>query len=234
MTAVLPAVVLVRPQLAENVGGAARVLHNFGFSDLRLVQPRSDFSSDQKAIACACAGDGLLRNAKSYVCLESAVSDMDYLYAATARMRFSTRGCISSRHLSIKTAKTGILFGPENSGLANADLNLCDELVYIDAVSNPLNLVHAIAIIAYQCHNPTVEPTSLLCEFASKKELAFLYDTLSMALEKSGFFRIAEKKVGVMQNVAAMFSRANLTSQDVKTLSGMLRSLESSAQFKEK
>ena len=194
MTEFLPAVILVKPQLAENVGGAARVLHNFGFVDLRFVDPKLDFVLDQKAVVCACAGEGLLKSAKVYSNVTDAVADLHYLYAATARVCHIKRKCTPSTNLSIKIANSGILFGPENSGLSNKDMLLCDEVIHIDAKNNPLDLVHAIAVLAYQCYNKAGASFATERNSASKKELSFLYDTLGIMLERSGFFYRARKK----------------------------------------
>ena len=223
----LPAVILVRPQLPENVGGVARVLHNFGFCDLRLVCPKVDFLSDKKATACACSGLDLLQSAKLYDTVADAAADLDYLFAATARTRYIKRSFVYSRHLQISQKNTGILFGPENSGLSNDDMAFCDSVVCIEAKNNPLNLVHSVAILAYQCSTAGMSCYDKPPEIASasKKELTFLYDTIGILLDKLGFFSCPEKRPVVMLNIAAMLSRCKMTSQDVQTFLGMLKFL---------
>lgn len=236
----IPYIILVRPQLPENVGGTARVMYNFGFSKLRLVAPRVDFPDQEKAIACACGGASILKAAEIFLNLEEAVADLNYLYATTARRRDLEKICLNSREIPKEpelTASTGIIFGPENSGLSNEDLGLIDKITYINTENNPLNLVQAVTIICYEFYEffnnlqamkkeATILKNSYKPLLANKKQLQFFYNLLEKELEEKNFFQTSEKQADMMQNIQAMFSRANLSSQETSTLIGIISVLK--------
>ena len=226
----LPCIILVRPQLPENVGGVARVMYNFGFDELRLISPKLNFCEDEKSIACACGGASVLKLARVFSNVGDGVADLDYLYATTARTRSLNKACTDSTKISTFTDATGIMFGPENSGLSNEDLSSVDEIVYINAKNNPINLMQSVAIICYdvlnKLQNSDTNLTKLLYNYSTKEELNFFYDKLEAELEERGFFQEYNKKVKMMQNIKSIFSRAGLTSQEVRTLNGIVNILK--------
>jgi tRNA/rRNA methyltransferase len=152
------AIILVHSQLGENMGMAARAMHNCGLTDLRLVSPRQDWLSE-KAIAASAGGANVLKGASFYESTEQAIADLHFVGAATARPRDIVKPVETPRQFTTAlfdekklTIKTGCLFGREKSGLRNHDISLAD--VIVEVPLNPdyssLNLAQAVLLIAYE------------------------------------------------------------------------------------
>src|SRR5271155_1520620 len=153
-----PAIVLVSPQLGENIGTAARAMLNCGLDDLRLVAPRDGWPSE-KAVAAASGADSVLAKARLYPSLKAAVADLRHVYASTARDRYMVKRAVTPRlaaaeiraHLAADE-QCGIVFGPERTGLVNEDITLADTVVNVPL--NPgfssLNLAQAVLIVGYE------------------------------------------------------------------------------------
>ncbi|MGQ0675943.1 MAG: RNA methyltransferase [Rhodospirillales bacterium] len=233
-----PACILVNPQLAVNIGTAARAMLNCALGDLRLVAPRDGWPND-KAVAAAAGADLLLHAAKLYGSTGRAVGDLNYILAATARERYMAKPVLTPREaakeLRARTAagqKCGLLFGPERMGLVNDDLALADALVRIPL--NPgfssMNLAQSVMILAYewfQAGDPTPgrEERYGQSRPADKDKLQNFFAMLEQELDESGFLRVAEKRPSMVRNIRNMFQRAGLTEQELRTLHGMVACL---------
>ena len=233
-----PAFILVNPQLAVNIGTAARAMLNCALGDLRLVAPRNGWPND-KAVPAAAGADTLLDAAKLYGSTARAVADLNYIVATTARERYMAKPVLTPREaakdLRARVAagqKCGVLFGPERMGLVNDDLALADALVRIPL--NPgfssMNLAQSVMILAYEWYQagdatPGREERYGQSKPADKDKLLNFFAMLEKELDESGFLRVAEKRPSMVRNIRNMFQRAGLTDQEVRTLHGMVACL---------
>lgn len=225
--------------MGENIGAAARAMHNFGLSDLRIVAPRDGWPN-QMAIDVARNALEIVNNARVYDSLKDAVSDVNVLYVTTARPRdivkpvVTPEVCAVSMHrLTHNGKKCAVMFGPERSGVSNEDLVLADSIITIPvSPDNPsLNLAQAVLVICYEWfskNNTDKErPVDECVELATKDEIALMVTHLEEELEAKGFFKLDHMKRKMHHNLANIFTRNNLTSQEVRTLRGVIRSLSS-------
>lgn len=233
-----PAVILVNPQLGQNIGAAARAMLNFGLTELRLVAPRDGWPNPDSE-ATAAGAIAVLENAKVFETTADAVADLSFVLAATARRReleipvigTETVGAELHAHQADGT-RTGILFGPEKAGLKNEDVVLCDNILTypINPAFQSLNLAQAVGVFGYiwrSAESAAPPPTfeSKTAEIASREDLVRMFEHLEDELEKSGFFFPAEKKALMSQNIRAPFTRANMTAQEVRTFRGIIKAL---------
>ncbi len=234
----VPAFVLVRPQLAENVGTAARAMMNCGIFDMRLVDPDEDHLCDRAVAASSGAGD-ILRQAKVFKNIDDAVADLQKVYATTGRPRDMIKPVFTGQGMAKEICayqqngvKCGVLFGPERTGLENDDLAYADTIVNIPLNPNhsSLNLAQAVLLVGYEIFRLSdTTPDMMLSmphtEPANKAETEHLFAHLEQELERAGYFKSAEKHPRMMRNLRNIFMRADLTSQDVRTLHGMIADL---------
>src|SRR5437870_6867325 len=152
-----PAIILVEPQLGENIGTAARAMANCGLDDLRLVRPRDGWPSD-KAVAAASGADRVLDKARLFPSVEAAIGDFAHLYAATARDRYMVKRELTPRRAAEEMRgqiaageSCGILFGPERTGLVNDHIALADTVLRVprNRAFSSLNLAPAVLIVGY-------------------------------------------------------------------------------------
>lgn len=237
-----PAVILVRSQLGENIGAAARAMLNCGLSDLRLVQPRDGWPN-VKALGAASGADAVLNGVRLCATVEEAVADLNVVHATTARPRellkpeLAPRDAVTAlRDAGRRGARLGFLFGPEKAGLKNEELVLADAIVRIPL--NPafasLNLAQAVLIMAYEWRlvsapqedeqEPGPPPTGS-ARPATKDEILYFFRHLEGALDDRDFFPTPEMRPKMVQNMRTMFERISLTRQDVQTLRGVVRAL---------
>jgi tRNA/rRNA methyltransferase len=230
-----PAIILVQPQLGENIGTAARAMLNCGLDDLRLVCPRDGWPSD-KAIAAASGADKVLENARLYPSVTAAISDLVHLYAATARDRGMVRREVTPRHAAAEmhawlgaNEPCGVLIGPERTGLLNDDVALADTVltVPLNPAFSSLNLAQAVMIIGYEWFTSGAEaPPEVLhrggSRPATKEELLNFFDHLEEGLVKNGFLRNRESRPSMVRNLRSLFQRAQCTEQELRTLHGVL------------
>jgi tRNA/rRNA methyltransferase len=236
MTSFNPALILIRPQMGENIGAAARVCKNFGFADLRIVAPRDGWPNP-KAESMAAGGADVLKNTRLFKSTSEAIENIQFLYATTARPRDMEKRCISAHDLvadlkDSNAKKIGILFGPERSGLENEDIALADSIlsVPVNEAYPSLNLAQIVALMAYECskldgRSAPAGPAHRDDHNADKAEIQGLFDQLEGALDNRNFWKVANKKEKMWLNIRSLFAKAELTKQEVRTLRGMVRSL---------
>jgi tRNA/rRNA methyltransferase len=233
-----PVVILNAPQLAENIGAAARVMANFGLGDLRLVRPRDGWPQ-ARAWASASGADWPLDNARVFDRLEDAVADLRLVYATTARPRGTQLPVLTPRqaaidlHAAVAAGQgVGLLFGGERAGLETADIALCHAIVTIpiDDRFRSLNLAQAVAINAYEwrmgvADRPRQAFAVNVDEPADMAALVGLYEQLEGELEAAGFFHPPEKKPSMVRNLRISLGRSRLTDQEVRTWRGVVTAL---------
>ncbi|PLP61230.1 RNA methyltransferase [Mesorhizobium loti] len=235
-----PAIILVEPQLGENIGMVARAMANFGLSELRLVNPRDGWPSE-KARAAASRADHVIDAVKLYDDLPSAIADLNFIFATTARERDGfkpVRGPVEAgRALRMRQRdglQTGILFGRERFGLYNDEVGLADEIVTfpVDPAFSSLNIAQAVLLMSYEWMKSGLEsetdtnfatPEMLP---ATKEQLHGLFAHLEAALEARGYFRPAAKKPKMVDNLRAVLTRAGFAEPELKVLRGVVASLD--------
>jgi len=233
-----PAVILIEPQLGENIGMAARAMLNCGLDDMRLVRPRDGWPNPS-ATSPASGATIVLERARVFECTADAVADLNRVYAATARPRDMTlpvltprRGADDMRQAVAGGARVGVLFGSERSGLQNDDITHADAVIQVplNAAFHSLNLSQAVLLVAYEWFQagvgcqPAYIPNSRT-PAATKAELMGFFNRLESALDSCGFFHVAEKRPIMVRNIRNFFQRADLREQEVKTLHGIVTSL---------
>ena len=227
-----PAIILVRPQLGWNIGAAARAMANFGLGDLRIVAPRDGWpSADARAMAAG-AGD-ILERARIYATAREAVGDLHRLWATTARHRDMAKPVLTPGEVAQAcrsgTLRTGILFGPESTGLANDEVVLADALVRIPTPGRQqsLNLAQAVLVLAWECSGSgeAVTEWRTAAAPATMAEFDGFFDQLVGALDSSGFLRNREQRPVTVRNLRTMFQRAGLSGREVRTLRGVVSAL---------
>ncbi|GAB5469734.1 MAG: RNA methyltransferase [Rhodospirillales bacterium] len=236
--AAAPVVVLIRPQLAENIGAAARAMMNTGLSELRLVRPRDGWPNAD-AWPMASGAEAILMQAKVFDSLPEALADLQRLFATTARDRDMVKRIVTPRQAAgdlraagARGERTGLLFGSERSGMTSDELALAETLVMVPL--NPehpsLNLAQAVLLLGYEwwlaadetppsrvhLSGSTPVPRRLLIDFL---------DRLEAALDEDGYFRTPEQKPAMLRNLKAFFARAEPTEQEVRTLHGVVAAL---------
>ncbi len=230
--------ILVRPQLGENIGAAARSLKNFNFENLRLVSPRDSWPNKSATYTAVEAKD-VVHKAKVFQNIDQAVADLDYVFATTSRSRSVNKMIIDLskaikiiKKQSIHNKKTGIFFGPEASGLSNDDLINANYLVNIPTSNKfkSLNLSHAVTIFAFELFTASIKFEPIVknlyrSDDAKKKEVNAFLNFLISHLDKVGFLKPAEKKQQMIRSVKNIFHRSSLSTQEIRTLSGVISSL---------
>jgi TrmH family RNA methyltransferase len=233
-----PVVVLVRPQLADNIGACARAMANGGLFHLRLVAPRDGWPQE-KAWRNSSGADRLLDAATVHDCVADAVADLHHVFATCPRPRhiikplLTARGAAAElREISGRGLRTGLLFGPERAGLDNDDMAHADALIRYPL--NPgfmsLNLAQAVMVMAYEwwtADDPTPPRTLMTNEtqVATKRELENFLTHLIDELDASGFLRNLPKRPGMVRNIRHLFQRGEVTEQELRTLHGVVTEL---------
>lgn len=233
-----PAVILNEPQLAENIGSVARAMANFGLSDLRLVRPRDGWPQE-RAWASASGADWPLEGAKVFERIEDALADLQVVFATTARPRELRLPVVTPREAaaelraaSLVGLATGMLYGGERAGLETRDIALCRAVVTIpiDPKFRSLNLAQSVAVTSYEWRMAVLDRPPESFEKnralpAPQASLQGLYEQLEGELHTAGFFHPPEKTPGMINNLRAVFARAGLSEQEVRTLRGVVTAL---------
>lgn len=234
-TSLSPVIILVQPQMGENIGATARIMSNFDLDDLRIVAPRDGWPNP-KADETARNGKFIVDKARIFPSLQEAAADLNQLYAATARPRDMVKPAITPRETAkacqshiANGSKCGFVFGPERSGLTNQDVAFCDVVVTVPVseTNASLNLGQAVAILSYEwfaLQESGLQPKSELdyAQKASKSEISGFFEHLTNVLDKADYFKVPEKRERMLLNIQNMFLRADMTDQDVRTLRGIL------------
>lgn len=245
-----PAIILVNPQMGENIGAAARAMYNFGLSDLRLVAPRDGWPNES-AKAVAVGASHIVESARVFETTKDAVADLQVVYATTARDRrmikpaFSPRESVEKIHGDAGNAvRSGILFGAERTGLTNEDVTLCHGVINIPTSPEypSLNIAQSIVILAYEWYvgdalkhtagdegRGSTGPNASVLAFdpapAKQEEIHGLLNHLESELDRVDFWKEWKKKPLMWQNLQNIFTRGALTEQEVRTLRGVIRCL---------
>jgi len=233
-----PVVVLVEPQLGENIGAAARAMANFGLSELRLVKPLQGWPNERAKVMAAGA-DRVLDEARVFDTLEEAIGDCNFVLATTARNHDQAKPVVGADGAAAECApriaageKVALLFGRERAGLTNHEVALADCILTLPV--NPafasLNLGQAVVIVGYEWFKlrtagalPFAMPEK--SPAAPKQQLDTFFADLERELEKVEFFRPAEKRGTMSVNLRNIFQRMRPTQQDVRTLHGVINAI---------
>lgn len=228
-----PIIILVRPQMAENVGMVARAMMNCGLSELRLVSPRENHLSED-AFSASSGAQIILKQVKVYDSLEAAISDIQYLIATTVRKRGMNKPVLKPdkavKMMNEKLSqgqKVGLLFGPERTGLENGDIIFANDLLTIplNPIHPSLNLAQAVLLVGWCWWKKRVKTEEKVFELASKKELNIFLNFLLQHLENKNYFMWKNKKEKMQQNLKNIFTKAPLTSAEIKTLYRVIKRL---------
>ncbi|WP_375655176.1 RNA methyltransferase [Bartonella sp. AA83SXKL] len=235
-----PIIILVEPQLPENIGMVARAMANFGLSKLRLVKPREMFPNE-KARAAASKADHVINNAVIFNTLRDSIADLHYVFATTARERCGFKTVKSAveaasvlRQRESIGHKTGIVFGRERWGLENDEISLVDEIITfpVNPAFASLNIAQAVLLMSYEWMKTGLENVSDTAFRAAEMEPAnktifhgFL-SQLEEALNIRGYFRPPERKEVMLANLRSVFTRANFSEPEVRLLRGIISSLD--------
>lgn len=233
-----PRIILVRPQMGENIGASARAMWNFGLDRMCLVDPRDGWPNPA-ATALASGAAQVLDNVILCSDLKSATADLHYVMATTARDRDLTKEVVSpkeammrARQLIASGKKVGILFGPERAGLENEDIALADALVSVPV--NPafgsLNLAQCVLLLAYEWELTKGAQLSHKIEWgdanpAMKGDRAVMQNMLEERLDEIGFFWPEKKADNMKLTLRNMFGRMPLSDLDIRMLQGVFRAL---------
>jgi TrmH family RNA methyltransferase len=233
-----PVVVLVRPQLAENIGAVARAMANGGLFHLRLVAPRDGWPQD-RAWRTASGADRILDAATVHATVAEAVADCHRVLATCPRPRHvikpveTARGAAATlRGANARGLRAAVLFGPERSGLDVEDMAAADTLVRypLNPAHMSLNLAQAVMVLAYEWWSatdptPAHELVTNETRVATKGELEGFLDRLVAELDASGFLDHAKKRGGMVRNLRHWFQRGEVTEQELRTLHGVVTEL---------
>ena len=244
-----PAIILVEPQLADNIGMVGRAMANFGLSELRLVNPRDGWPNEKARIA-ASGATFIIDDAQFYPDFESALRDCTYVLATTARQRDLAKPVLTPeqavaqlRQRIARGQRCGIVFGRERNGLETSEIASADAIVMaeVDKTFASLNLAQSVLLIAYEwlkqsgtgslgrvtTYEKALESGVHNRGFlpASKEELFGFFDHLEAELATMGFFSPPEKRPTMVQNLRSMFTRMEATQQEVRTLRGIVKAL---------
>ncbi len=238
MTAPAPAVILVGTQLAENIGMTARAMLNCGLTDLRLVRPRPQWPNE-RAVAAASGADAVLGGARIFDSTAAAVADLHYVYATTGRSREIVKPVVTGRaaaaeihERAARGERSGLLFGPERTGLENDDVTLAQCILRVPL--NPdyasLNIAQAVLIAAYEWfqagdRTPARIAPVAKADSATGEEVNEFLNRLEAELVECGFLRNPEMRPTMVRNIRAIFMRAGLMTHEVRTLHGIVTGL---------
>ena len=233
-----PAMVLVRPQMGENIGAAARAMLNFGMARMRIVAPRDGWPNPS-AVAMASGAGRVLDAAQVHDDLAEAVGDCDFVFATTARGRDLTKPVYSperamemAAQMRAQGRKVAVLFGPERTGLENDEVAKANAIISVPV--NPefasLNLAQCVLLTSYEWRRQATDVTHeddgmAGADWASAIEVEKLADHYEARLDEAGFFFPPPKAPGMKVTMRNMWSRFSMTRQDVQILHGALRQL---------
>ena len=236
-----PAIVLVEPQMPENIGMAARAMANFGLSEMRLVAPREGWPHAD-AVAPAAGAGHVLEAARAFGATAEAIGDLHFVVATTGRARGQMKRMLSPEEAFAEIGRragagerTGILFGRERTGLENDDVSLADAILTlpVDPMFTSLNVAQAVLVMAYEWRLSGFAGEGAALPFgtpddppAPKEALIHLFEHLESALEAVNFFRPEEKKPHIVASLRNILQRARMSEPEVRSLRGVVAALE--------
>ncbi len=234
----LPVIILVRPQMGENIGASARAMLNFGLTEMRLVEPRDGWPNPRAVAMASGAAGQVLDAARVYPTLAEAMEGIDFAFATTARGRELSKP-VHTPATAMEMARAypgrcAIIFGPERTGLENDDVARANAIVTVPV--NPdfpsLNLAQAVLLMGYEYGREVLPPEPSphharpeAIALADRVEIEKLGDHFEERLTDAGFFFPETKAASMRLNLRNMWSRLALTRGDVRILHGMLRQL---------
>ncbi len=225
--------------MGENIGAAARAIANCGLDDLRLVRPRDGWPN-AVAVRAAVGAFEVMQPVRVFDDLREALSDLNLVYATTARDRTMVKPILTPRaaieslrqHGEKIGGRSGLMFGPERMGLINDDLTLADALVTVplNPAFTSLNLAQAVLILGYEWRMAADETEALQLPLhgtapATKEELHNFFEHFERELDACGFLRNEEARPSMIRNLRNMWQRAQLTEQEIRTLHGVVKEL---------
>lgn len=228
-----PVIVLVRPQLAENIGKAARAMLNFGLTEMRLVTPRDGWPNPLAGPA-ASGADIVLEQARVFGSVADAVADCAHVYATTVRKRGVTKPVVTpeaaAQAIRGTNERSAILFGPERSGLETDDVALARTIltVPINPEFGSLNLAQAVILVAYEWSKGEAlasPPETELSPPAPHEELEGMIGQLDRMLEEAHFFFPPDRTPATRRTLRTLLTKPGWSSQEVRTLRGVLSAL---------
>ncbi|MFT8806270.1 MAG: RNA methyltransferase [Acetobacter aceti] len=233
-----PVVILVRPQMAENIGTTARAMANGGLFHMRIVAPRDGWPQE-RAWRAASGADRILDAAEVFETVDDAIADLHHVYATCPRPRHIVKplltargGAIELREATSRGLKVGLMFGPERAGLDNEDMARADALIRypLNPAFMSLNLAQAVMIMAYEWwltedNTPPRELMTNGTHVATKGELENFMGHLIRELDDCGFLRNEQKRPGMVRNMRHFFTRGEVTEQELRTLHGVVTEL---------
>jgi tRNA/rRNA methyltransferase len=233
VSAAKPVIVLVRPQLGQNIGKAARAMLNFGLTEMRLVAPRDGWPNPD-AGPSASGADLVLEQAQVFDSVPQAIADCSTVFASTVRRRDLVMPVVTpetmAAEIAASPARTAILFGPERSGLETEDVALAKAIVTVPI--NPdfgsLNLAQAVILLAYEWSKTSelaVPPTKELEPPAPQGEVEGLIGQLEAELEAKGYFHPPSRKQATRNTIRTIFTKTGWSSREVKAIRGIVRAL---------
>lgn len=240
MTGQPPVIVLVRPQLGQNIGKAARAMLNFGLTELRLVAPRDGWPNPEAGPA-ASGADVVLERARLFDTTAEAIADCGLVYASTVRRRDLVIPVVGpeemAREIHSAAGRTAILFGPERSGLETEDVAAANRIVTVPI--NPefgsLNLAQAVILLAYEWSRGAglSQPTSKETEPpASRAELEGLIGQLEGSLEEAGYFFPPDRVQATKTTIRTILTKPSWSNREIQALRGIIRALSSNRSSK--
>jgi tRNA/rRNA methyltransferase len=226
--------ILVRPQMGENIGSVARAIKNFNITKLRIVDPRCNWPS-QKALATSVGANDVLKSSKIYNSVNKSIADLRVVFASTSRIRKVNKKIISILDLRKKIKKKqkiGIMFGPEDSGLSNDELNCANYLVKIptNRKFSSLNLSHSAIIFCFQLfqhfsNKKVIYNSTYKSSVAKKSQVNKFLNFIINELDKKGFLQPDHKRKSMIRNINNIFHRLNLSEQEIHILLGIFSTL---------
>jgi tRNA/rRNA methyltransferase len=229
-----PVIILVRPQLGENIGKAARAMLNFGLTELRLVAPRDGWPNPDAGPA-ASGADIVLEKARVYDSVADATADCAHVYATTVRKRGVTKPVVTPEQaadmIRTETGRSAILFGPERSGLETDDVAIARTIltVPINPEFGSLNLAQAVILVAYEWSKGAelAQPPAVAIDPpAPQTELDGMIAQLDAMLEQAGYYFPPDRIPATKRTLRTLLTKPGWNSQEVRTLRGVLSALE--------
>lgn len=234
-----PIIILVRPQLGENIGKAARAMLNFGITEMRLVAPRDGWPNPSAGPA-ASGADVVLERAQVFDTVAQAVADCHHVYATTVRKRGVTKPVVTpeqaAHDIHAAPTRAAILFGPERAGLETDDVALARTIITvpINPAFGSLNLAQAVILVAYEWSKGLKDGDGALASPpsvdmpvpATQEELEGMLQQLDTMLEDAGYFFPPDRTVTTKRTLRTLLTKPGWSTQEVRTVRGILSTLD--------